>query len=577
MATAQDPGTTALPGSGSSSWKPPGHGTRQLPACLVDMNRRGIRHVRDERGPVVLVIAPSEDLPVEGFDNQDMFGKLPSIGVLYLAAALEEAGFEAVVLDRLYSEGGALELALEIHGHAPALVGFGISDETVHATRQTLNLLRLIYQGPVVIGGYTPTMHAEEMLRAWPDVDFAVVREGERAVVALAEYIRGERALEAVPNLVYLSGDDVHSNPEHPLLDVTGLAWPSRQWAEPGDVAPIVSRRGCSSRCSFCSMVPFYDRKLGPAVRLRTPADVAAEIAHCISHGAAHFMFYDDCFGLATARERAWCDQFLAEIQSRDLDFTWAIELRVIDVLRGEAQLRRMCEAGLVHLAIGMESLLPRQLALYQKGYKQRDAFEAIEIARTQDCDFQTNVIFWDPWITLEEAMEHVELLGRLGIQDQLASANFPFYANLLTVRKDTGLYTTLKEAGMLRWAPDSFKYEYELQDPDVVAFRRGAHLEFLQRTRRLARPPALWLSVPLLERKGRRHEASALRSFARAIAHTEYEYFRALLEAALQMGSIFQDAAQEIHAHYGPQVDACSGLLPPTCWHTQMTEGGSR
>lgn len=531
----------------------------------------------DERGPVVLVIAPSEDLPVEGFDNQDMFGKLPSIGVLYLAAALEAAGFEAVVLDRLYSERGALELALEIHGYAPSLVGFGISDETVDATRRTLNLLRLIYHGPVVIGGYTPTMHAEEMLRSWPDVDFAVVREGEQAVVALAEYIRGERALEAVPNLVHRAGEDIHFNPEHPLLDVTDLAWPSRQWAEPGDVTPIVSRRGCSSRCTFCSMVPFYDRRLGRPIRLRTPGDVAAEVAQCVSQGADHFMFYDDCFGLATARERTWCDQFLAEVRSRHLEFTWAIELRVIDILRGEAQLRRMCEAGLVHLSIGMESLLPRQLTLYQKGYKQRDAFEAIDMARTLDCDFQTNVIFWDPWITMEEAMEHVELLGRLGIQDQLASANFPFYANLLTVRKGTGLHTKLKEADMLRWAPDSFKYEYELLDPDVVAFRRGAHLEFLQRTRRLARPPALWLSVPLLERKGNRDEASTLRSFARAISRIEYEYFRALLEAALQAGIAFRDAAQEIHAHYGPQVDACWDLLPASSQYARMIEAGSR
>jgi hypothetical protein len=533
--------------------------------------------VSGERGPVVLVIAPSEDLPVQGFDNQDMFGKLPSIGVLYLAAALEAAGFKAVVLDRLYSEGGALELALEIQGYAPSLVGFSISDETVDYTRRTLNLLRLIYQGPVVIGGYTPTMHAEEMLCAWPDVDFAVVREGEQAIVALAKHVRGKLAQDAVPNLVYRAGENIRFNPEHPLLDVTELAWPSRQWAKPGDVTPIVSRRGCSSRCGFCSMVPFYDRRLGPAVRLRTPGDVVAEIAHCISHRADHFMFYDDCFGLATARERAWCDQFLAEVRSRDLDFTWAVELRVIDVLRGEAHLRRMCEAGLVHLSIGMESLLPRQLALYRKGYKQSDVFEAIEIARTLPCDFQTNVIFWDPWISLDEAREHVELLGRLGIQDQLASANFPFYANLLTVRKDTGLYTMLNGAGMLRSAPNSFKFEYDMVDPDVVAFRRGAYLEFLQRTRRLARPPALWLSVPQLERKGRRQEAVALRAFARAIAHTEYEYFRALLDAARQTGEALQEAAQEVHVRYGPQVDACSDWLPASWQYAQVSESGTR
>jgi anaerobic magnesium-protoporphyrin IX monomethyl ester cyclase len=519
-----------------------------------------------ERRPIVLVIAPDEDLPVQGFDNEGFFGKLPSIGIRYLAAALEAEGFEAIVLDRLYSEDGALELAVEIQRHEPSLVGFGISDATADATRRTLNLLRLMYRGPVVVGGYTPTMHAEDMLRAWPDVDFAVVREGERAIVALAEHLRGQRALTEVPNLVYRDGETIRFSPEHRLLDVTELPWPVRQWPEAGDVTPIVSRRGCGSRCGFCSMVPFYDRKLGPAVRMRTPADVADEIAHCISQRATDFMFYDDCFGLSTARERDWCDQFLAEVRSRELHFTWGIELRVIDVLRGEDHLRRMCEAGLVHIAIGMESLLPRQLELYNKGHTQRDVFEAIDVARTLPLDFQTNVIFWDPWIRLEEAVEHVELLDKLGIQDQLSSANFAFYANLLTVRKETGLYTTLDDVGMLRLGEDSFfKYEYDLVDQEVLAFRRGAYVDFLQRTRAVARPPALWLFVPRLEREGNAKEATALRAYARAIAGAEFDYFQALVDAALRLGvgDEFAAAAQTIHAKYGPQVDACAELLP--------------
>jgi hypothetical protein len=248
------------------------------------------------------------------------------------------------------------------------------------------------------------------------------------------------------------------------------------------------------------------------------------------------------------------------------LHFTWGIELRVIDVLRGEEHLRRMCEAGLVHIAIGMESLLPRQLTLYNKGHTQRDVFEAIDMARTLPVDFQTNVIFWDPWITLEEAIEHVELLDRLGIQDQLSSANFAFYANLLTVRKETGLYTTLDDVGMLRLQEGSFfQYEYDLVDPEVVAFRRGAYVDFLQRTRAVARPPALWLFVPRLERQGNTKEAAALRAYARAIAGAEFDYFQALLDAASQrgVGEEFEEEAREIHAKYGPRVDACAELLP--------------
>lgn len=277
-------------------------------------------------------------------------------------------------------------------------------------------------------------------------------------------------------------------------------------------------------------------------------------------------MFYDDCFGLSTPDERTWAARFLREVQRQDLHFTWGIELRVFDVIRGAPLLRDLGDIGLVHISIGMESMLPRQLKLYNKGYKQRDVFDAIEIARSLPMDFQTNVIFWDPWIHMEEAAEHVELLDSIGIQEQLGSANFPFFAGLLIARRGTRIHSLMTDAGLLRLRPGSFcEYEYDFVDPEVAAFHRGAYLDFLRRVRAVDRPPALWLSVPRLERAGLGEQSSSLRSYAAAVAHAEFDYFRALLAAACQMKDKiqFENAAQEIHTEFGPRVDACASLLP--------------
>jgi hypothetical protein len=487
---------------------------------------------------------------------------MPSLGIRYLAAALEESGYQTVVLDRLYSASDPLKLAVEIGDLEPSLVGFSVTDATLGSTRSTLTLLRLIYKGPVVLGGYTPTLHAADFLREWPDVDFVVVREGEEAIVALAHHLQGRGSLDDIPNLAYRTRGKIRFNQEHGLLNVAKLPWPKREWPEQGDLTPILTRRGCTSHCSFCSKVPFYDSQLGPPVRVRKPSDVADEIAHCIEHGSTDFMFYDDCFGLSTPDERAWAEQFLTEIRTRDLLFTWGVELRIFDVLRGESLLRKLGDVGLVHISIGMESMLPRQLKLYNKGYRQRDALKAIEIARSLPMDFQTNVIFWDPWIRLEEAAEHVELLGRIGIHEQLGSVNFPFFAGRLIARRGTGIHARLKEAGLLRLRPDSFcEYEYDWVDPAVATFLKGAHQDFLRRVRAVDRPPALWLSVPRLERAGLEEQATSLRSYAAAVARAEFEYFRALITAACQM--VNETEFKAIHRKFGPQVDACASLLP--------------
>jgi hypothetical protein len=518
------------------------------------------------RAPVVLVVAPVSGLAVKGFAAQDFLGQMPSLGIRYVAAALEERGYETEVLDHLYSDTDPLRIAVEIADLRPFLVGFSITDATLESTRSTLALLRLIYEGPIVVGGYTPTLHADDFLREWPEIDFVLIREGEQSIVALAHHLDGQRSLDDIPNLAYRDGGEIRFNQEQDLLDVAGLPWPKREWPEPGDVTPILTRRGCTSRCSFCSMVPFYDSKLGPPVRMRQPSDVVDEIADCIDHGSTDFMFYDDCFGLSTPDERTWAEQFLKEVQRRDLHFTWGIELRVFDVIRGESLLRDLGNIGLAHISIGLESMLPRQLKLYNKGYKQPEALKAIEIAKSLPMDFQTNIIFWDPWIRLEEAAEHVDLLDSIGIQEQLGSANFPFYAGLLIARRGTGIHSVMKDAGLLRLRPGSFcEYEYDFVDPAVAAFHKGAYLDFLRRVRAVDRPPALWLSIPRLERAGSVALSSSLRSFAAAVAHAEFDYFRTLLVAACQMktNTQFERAAQEIHAEYGPRVDACASLLP--------------
>lgn len=424
------------------------------------------------------------------------------------------------------------------------------------------------YKGPIVAGGYTATFHAKDILRLWPEVDYVIRREGEVAIVALMEYLEGKRTIESVPNLIYRRDGGIRYNPEASLTDVNAIPWPQREWPERGDITPIVARRGCMSRCTFCSMVPFYHTKLGPIVRRRTPSAVADEIEYCLDNDARSFMFYDDDFGLSAQFDRDWCSQFLSEIRNRKLEFHWEIEFRVADTIRGEELLREACDLGLKHISPDMESMLPRQLKLYNKGYKQEHVFKAIEIARTLPLEFQTNVIFWDPWLTIEEACEHVRLLDSIRIQDQLASANFPIFSNKLIARKGTKVHDMLAEEKRLRLRPGSFcNFEYDFVNPDTQLFFRLSSNRFAPALRPDLRPTAMWIRVPPLEWAGHKELGAAYREFGRGIANIDFEFFRKMTDAGLRtIGAPTEEIEQaldEVYAEFDPRILACLAEVP--------------
>ncbi len=522
--------------------------------------------------PAVLVVAPNtEDLDVTGQRPQhvkitDMLGRMPNIGILYLAASLEKAGYPTATLDFEHEEMNVLSIVGKILSLNPRIIGFTMYDSTIVSTARCVALLRAAYAGPIVLGGYTATTHAADLLEYMPGVDYVMMREGESALVALLRCLEGDGRVDQVPNLVHRRDGELVFNPEGPLMDVREIPWPKRTWDNRTFLTPILARRGCFSKCTFCSMVRFYDVENSPTVRWRDASDVVDEIEFCIDHGATNFIFYDDDFGLSIRKERAWASAFIKEIDRRQLSFSWEVELRVPDIIRGGELLRDASQLGLSHLSIGMETMLPRQLKLYNKGYVQKDIFKAIDIARTLPLEFQTNVIFWDPWSTMDEAREHFRLLDSINFSDQLASVNFPALTTTLMPRRGTAFYDRLKAEGRLKTQKDSFwRFNYDFVDAEVIAFRDGVLNRFSQKRRAGVRPQALWLAVPRLERLGEKALAQRLRRYAKEVSRTEMDYFGALLQAwdPTRNPADLKRALNEVHNSLGERLSQLSGSMP--------------
>lgn len=504
---------------------------------------------------VVLCVAP-----VHAIEQQRAYvGDIPSIGTAYLASSLEAAGFPTEVFNAGVVAVTPAELAARIVAVEPALVGFTLYDDNFGATFQTIHALREHYTGPVVLGGYTATFTAERLLSLWSKVDFVIVGEGEGPLVRLMQQLQAGGPLDEVPSLAFRRDGDVVLTPRAPPAVLDDLPWPQRRWPKTGDATPLLTGRGCGSSCSICAMVPFYDRTAGPAVRRREPVDVVDEMAHCFERGSELFFMYDDCFPLASRADRAWCARFLAELERRDLRVPFMVQTRVIDVLRGRDLIPELEAAGLCHLSLGVESLVPRQLELYGKLHTVPQSLEAMEILAQRPLRTHFNVLFWDPHLSLAEAREHARLIVEHGLDNQEASVGNPSHRSVLTPFAGTGVHRWMMDQGLAQRDLFAFhQVHWDFVDPGLRSFFHGAYQRFLQRVE-VPRPQALWLISLMHELRGRPSLSQRISQLASTAAGHEFAYFQAVLEqGALDdglealdrtLGADFREAAGAVQA----------------------------
>ena len=202
---------------------------------------------------------------------------LPPMGLLYIAACLEQAGHTVEVRDLQCEPDG-----LSPHDVKAADI-VGITSDTtriekaMQIARQAAALGRT-----VVMGGPHPQFMADEILRTG-HVRYIVKGEGELTFPLLLEAIDRGGDPAAVAGIIFRDGKDLVETPNGEPPDVELLPFPARHLLDLNRysavvdgvlLTPVVTSRGCPGGCSFCSSSSFFGR----GWRSRTPESVLAEL-----------------------------------------------------------------------------------------------------------------------------------------------------------------------------------------------------------------------------------------------------------------------------------------------------------
>jgi len=352
----------------------------------------------------VLLINPPAEQTLVG--NNPRFldeerGHNPPLGLLYLAAMLEERSDHAVcVLDAQAEELSYERLAEHVAGEAPDLVGITTMTFTLLDVLHTVQVVRQAApEAKVVLGGPHVHLYPRESV-ALPGVDFAITGEGEHAIVALADRLDDPKRWTEVPGLAYHAdcglriadcglrseiGDrksEIVVNEHAGLIDdLDSLPFPARDLvpfrryssvlAKRQPITTMFTSRGCPYRCTFC------DRPhLGKKFRAHSPKYVADEMQSCVEMGIQEFFLYDDTFTIRRQRVLDIC----GEIQRRGLDIGWDIRARVDTV--DEEMLKALRAAGCERIHYGVEAGDDHFMQVLNKGITVEDCRRAFRLTR---------------------------------------------------------------------------------------------------------------------------------------------------------------------------------------------------
>jgi radical SAM superfamily enzyme YgiQ (UPF0313 family) len=293
--------------------------------------------------------------------------RLPPIGLMYVAAALEKAGFQVQMLDNYLMKKSTEEVKELITRINPQIAGITCGSATYARCIETAKAIKQVKPDcKIVVGGWHASYMPDSLL-ANPEIDYVIMGEGEHAITELAFAITSgnEKTAATIPGVAYKRQGENIKNPPTFIENIDEIPYPARHLlplelydrtieyldAKPSDVMSI--SRGCIFNCGFCET-----RKLwGNICRGFSPQRIIGEIQDLQGrYGTKGIYFINDNFTLRKKETAELCNLMI----KNKLYLEWVCDTRV-DLVNQEL-LALMSKAGCKTIWFGVESASPKIL-----------------------------------------------------------------------------------------------------------------------------------------------------------------------------------------------------------------------
>ena len=304
------------------------------------------------------------------------------LGLMYIAAVLEENNFPVKIIDASVGQKRLLEkdtwhygdtldgLIIKVRKEQPDVVGIGcfFSMRFPYVLEIAQEIKKINKDIIIVIGGIHPTIFTERILRDYAFLDYIILGEGEYSFLDLVKVIQSKNLgeLPEINGLAYRLEDRILINPKTKFVeDLDTLPFPARHLVPVEeylkDSAPvnwglganrqfaILTSRSCPNKCSFCSMYLIH----GARWRSRSARNVLLEIELLVNkYQAKELCFEDDNLTLSKQRILDICQGII----NKGIKVKWNTPNGVAVKFLDCEILSKMKEAGCVCVNLAIES-----------------------------------------------------------------------------------------------------------------------------------------------------------------------------------------------------------------------------
>jgi anaerobic magnesium-protoporphyrin IX monomethyl ester cyclase len=301
--------------------------------------------------------------------------RIPPVGLACIATALHKADFDVDIYDiDLYRYTDEQVMAFLNSNNDYDMVGMGCLVTGYKYIKKFAHYVKsAMPQTCIVVGNTLATSVPELLLSCVPEVDVAVLGEGDCTVVSIAQSLAAKKEWRSLPGIAYRNGNEVFvsketpyisdldslSFPDYSLLDIEAyLPYTKKIIAEPHPLPisdlwsmPVNTARGCPFSCTFC-----YHAFINCSYRYYSFDRVVQYIKSLQEKYKVNYIhFWDELTFVSAARLEELCDA----IEEYDLRFYWTINARVNTFTKNDVPLLKRAKLlGALRMGVHLSLLL---------------------------------------------------------------------------------------------------------------------------------------------------------------------------------------------------------------------------
>jgi len=349
----------------------------------------------------------------------NLYSIYPPIGLLYIAASLEQNGHCVEIIDLGVETPSKQQLGQKLN--SVDAVGLSVYTNNYKSVASTAREIKQSAPKiPILIGGPHCTFLKERALLDIPDADISVDLEGELVILDIVKYLQGKKKLSEIPGISYKDKSKIKlGKPPEILRDLDGIPFPARHLVEKYDYGnfpwgykprkkftSMLTSRGCPFHCRFCSKYDNIIEKYG--YRERSAENVVKEIQE-ISDKYGSVKIVDENFLANRKRAHKIFDTLLEN--GTDID------ILILGARVDSANLElygKMKKANVKFLSFGIESGSQPVLDFYNKKITKEQIQKAVKMSRKMNFVTVGSFIFGAPVETKEHVDETIDLVCSL-------------------------------------------------------------------------------------------------------------------------------------------------------------------